>query len=172
MLDMFVALCPRSQMIDVSVEANCPNIRYTKSAYHFYGNPDNSGENSNGTVHSGGNFPEKSNTFRGITFSHFYISLFGNAFKSSTICQKFFTEISLQMESAPRVGIPNEALKTMLTSQDPSLRLSPVPTRFSRNFFRFAFLTILDPIKLQMYVNNEVRNYTLQFPPEGTRNLG
>ena len=61
-------------------------------------------------------FRKKSNTFRGITFSHFYISLFGNAFKSSTICQKFFTEISLQMESAPRVGIPNEALKTMFTS--------------------------------------------------------
>ena len=59
MLDMFVALCARSQIIDVSVEANCPNIRYTKSAYHFYGNPGNSGENSNGTVHSGGNFPEK-----------------------------------------------------------------------------------------------------------------
>ena len=49
MLDMFVALCARSQMIDVSVEANCPNIRYTKSAYDFYGNPGN----------SGGNFPEK-----------------------------------------------------------------------------------------------------------------
>ena len=58
MLDMFAALCARSQMIDVTVEANCPNIRYTKSAYHFYGNPGNSGENSNGTVHHGGNFPE------------------------------------------------------------------------------------------------------------------
>ena len=38
------------------------------SAYHLYGKPGNSGENSNGTVHPGGNFPEKSNTFRGITF--------------------------------------------------------------------------------------------------------
>ena len=28
-------------------------------------------ENSNGTVHPGGNFPEKSNTFRGITLSPF-----------------------------------------------------------------------------------------------------
>ena len=30
-----------------------------------------SGENSNGTVQPGGNFPEKSNTFRGITFLPF-----------------------------------------------------------------------------------------------------
>ena len=28
-------------------------------------------ENLNGTVHSGGNFPEKSNTFRDITFFPF-----------------------------------------------------------------------------------------------------
>ena len=39
----------------------------TLSAYHLYRKPGNSGENSNGTVHPGGNFPEKSNTFRGIT---------------------------------------------------------------------------------------------------------
>ena len=30
-----------------------------------------SGENSNGTVQPGGNFPEKSNTFRGVTFLPF-----------------------------------------------------------------------------------------------------
>ena len=30
-----------------------------KSAYHLYGKPGNSGENSNGTVHSGGMFSEK-----------------------------------------------------------------------------------------------------------------
>ena len=43
------------------------------SAYHLYGKPGESGENSNGTVHPGRNFPEKkSNTFRGITFSRFY----------------------------------------------------------------------------------------------------
>ena len=30
-----------------------------KSAYHLYEKPENSGENSNGTVHPGGNFPEK-----------------------------------------------------------------------------------------------------------------
>ena len=41
---------------------------FTKSAYHLYGKPGNSGENSNGTVHPGGNFPEKSITFRGIIF--------------------------------------------------------------------------------------------------------
>ena len=41
---------------------------FTKSAYHLYGKPGNSGENSNGTVHPVGNFPEKSNTFRGIIF--------------------------------------------------------------------------------------------------------
>ena len=35
------------------------------SAYHLYGKPGNSGENSNRTVHSGGNFPEKY-TFRGF----------------------------------------------------------------------------------------------------------
>ena len=40
---------------------------YIISAYHLYGKPRNFGENSNGTVHKGGNFPEKSNTFRGIT---------------------------------------------------------------------------------------------------------
>ena len=33
----------------------------------MYGKPGNFRENSNGTVHPGGNFPEKSNTFRGIT---------------------------------------------------------------------------------------------------------
>ena len=37
----------------------------------MYGKPENSGENSNGKVHPGGNFPEKSNTFRGITFFPF-----------------------------------------------------------------------------------------------------
>ena len=31
----------------------------SKSAYHLYGKPGNSGENSNGTVHPDGNFPEK-----------------------------------------------------------------------------------------------------------------
>ena len=31
----------------------------TRSAYHLYGKPGNSAENSNGTVHPGGNFPEK-----------------------------------------------------------------------------------------------------------------
>ena len=38
------------------------------SAYHLYEKPGNSGENLNGTVHPGGNVPEKRNTFRGITF--------------------------------------------------------------------------------------------------------
>ena len=37
----------------------------------MYRKPGNSGENSNGTVHPGGNFPEKRNTFRGITFFPF-----------------------------------------------------------------------------------------------------
>ena len=36
------------------------------SDYHLYGIPNNSRENSNGTVHSGGNFPENSNNSRGI----------------------------------------------------------------------------------------------------------
>ena len=44
---------------------------YKGSAYHLYGKPGISGENSNGTVHPGGNFPEESNTFRGITFFSF-----------------------------------------------------------------------------------------------------
>ena len=43
----------------------------TGSAYHLCGKPSNSGENSNGTVQPGGNFPEKSNRFRGITFFPF-----------------------------------------------------------------------------------------------------
>ena len=34
-------------------------VTQTGSAYHFYGKPGNSGENSNGTVHPGGNFLEK-----------------------------------------------------------------------------------------------------------------
>ena len=29
------------------------------SAYHLNGKPGNTGQNSNGTVHPGGNFPEK-----------------------------------------------------------------------------------------------------------------
>ena len=37
------------------------------SVYHLYGKPGNSRENSNGMVHPGGNYAEKSNTFRGIT---------------------------------------------------------------------------------------------------------
>ena len=42
------------------------------SAYYLYGKPGNSGENSNGImVHPDGNFPDKINTFRGITFFPF-----------------------------------------------------------------------------------------------------
>jgi len=41
------------------------------SAYHLYGKPGNTGENSNGMVYPGGNFPEKSNAFWGITFFPF-----------------------------------------------------------------------------------------------------
>ena len=43
-------------------------LELTLRTYHLYGKLRNSGENSNGMVHLGGNFPEKSNTFRGITF--------------------------------------------------------------------------------------------------------
>ena len=42
-------------------------VVFTLNAYHLYGKPGNSGENSNGTVHPGGNFRKKSDTFRGIT---------------------------------------------------------------------------------------------------------
>ena len=109
------------------------------SAYHLYRKPRNTGENSNGMVYPGGNFPEKS-----IYLSRYYmfsvftetteiictvclvnqcqasfwggrwfvltqahplsgvlqmiqllpISLFGDVFKSGTICQKCFIEIS------------------------------------------------------------------------------
>ena len=38
-------------------------ISEIKSAYHLYGKPRNSVENSNGTVHPGGNFPEKKEYF-------------------------------------------------------------------------------------------------------------
>ena len=34
-------------------------MRDTSSAYHLYGKPSNSGENSNGMVHPGGDFPRK-----------------------------------------------------------------------------------------------------------------
>ena len=47
--------------------------RGTGSAYQLYGKPGNSGKNSNGTAHPGGNFPEKSNTFRGTTFFPFLL---------------------------------------------------------------------------------------------------
>ena len=39
----------------------------------FVWKPGNSGKNSNGTVHPGRNFMEKSNTFRGITFFPFLV---------------------------------------------------------------------------------------------------
>ena len=43
------------------------------SAYHLYGKPGNSGENSNGTAHSGGNFPEKKVIpFEVFPFPRFY----------------------------------------------------------------------------------------------------
>ena len=42
--------------------------KQTLSAYHLYGKPGNSGENSNGMVHLDVSFPDKSNTFRGTTF--------------------------------------------------------------------------------------------------------
>ena len=45
--------------------------RGTGSAYHLYGKPGNSGKNSDGTAHPGGNFPEKSDRFRGTTFFPF-----------------------------------------------------------------------------------------------------
>ena len=37
-------------------------------AYHLYGKPGNSGENSTGTVHPGGNFPEKT-----VYLSRYYL---------------------------------------------------------------------------------------------------
>ena len=43
----------------------------TLSAYHLYRKPGNSGKNSDGTAHPGGNFPEKSDSFRGTTFFPF-----------------------------------------------------------------------------------------------------
>ena len=46
--------------------------KQTLSAYHLYGKPGNSGENSNGMVHVDVSFPDKSNTFQGTTFFHFY----------------------------------------------------------------------------------------------------
>ena len=39
----------------------------TMSAYHLYRKAGNTVENSNGMVYPGRDFPEKSNTFRGIT---------------------------------------------------------------------------------------------------------
>ena len=40
---------------------------FALSAYHLYGKPGNSGENSNRTVHPVGILRKRSNTFRGIT---------------------------------------------------------------------------------------------------------
>ena len=57
--------------------------------------------------------PVESNTFRGITFSRFY--------RHFTFRKRFQVQYHL-LESAPRVGIPDEKLKTMLTgSTTPSL---------------------------------------------------
>ena len=43
-----------------------------RSAYHLYGKPGNSGENSNGTVYPGGNFPgKKIIPFEVLPFSRF-----------------------------------------------------------------------------------------------------
>ena len=42
-------------------------VSMTMSAYHLYRKAGNTVENSNGMVYPGRNFPEKSNTFRGIT---------------------------------------------------------------------------------------------------------
>ena len=43
-----------------------------RSAYHLYGKPGNSGENSNGTVYPGGNFPgKKIIPFEVLLFSRF-----------------------------------------------------------------------------------------------------
>ena len=48
-------------------------IALTMSAYHLYGKEGNSGENLNGTVHSGGNFPEKKvMPFKVLLFYRFY----------------------------------------------------------------------------------------------------
>ena len=125
------------------------------SAYHLYGKPENSGENSNGTVHPGGNYPEKRNTFRGITFfpflpndRNFLYHLFGlpvPGFMSrerkiyryfvngttqsrfcfrcqkntSTIWRKFFTEMSVQMGSAPGAPLsPRTAHPNSGTARD------------------------------------------------------
>ena len=96
------------------------------SVYHLYGKPGNSGENSNGAVHPGWDFQEKSNTLRGITFFPFLpkqpkfsvpFVWFTNVrlhverkrkihryksipFLLSVIYGNFFTEISVQMVSA------------------------------------------------------------------------
>ena len=60
------SVVPQMQIHDMG-----PSIVFMKpwALTILYGKPGNSGENSNGTVHPGGLFPEKkSNTFRGITF--------------------------------------------------------------------------------------------------------
>ena len=44
-------------------------LNETRSVYHLYGKNDCSGRKTNGTVCPNGKFPDKSNTFRGITFS-------------------------------------------------------------------------------------------------------
>ena len=48
----------RGREAGVDKKWNIPKLWYT-SHYHLYGKPGNSRENSNGTVHPGGNYPEK-----------------------------------------------------------------------------------------------------------------
>ena len=99
---------------------------YIISTYHLYGIPRNFGENSNGTVHKGGNFPEKSNTFRVITVFLFlrklpkfslpllpsnvtgiFLALKTGTGLSCTI-YKILVNCSLSLDMKPSTGSPNK----------------------------------------------------------------
>ena len=102
-----------------NVSANVGRFAYKRALTN--GKPGNSGENSNGTVHPGGNFPEKKEYFRGITF-------FGFLPKHPTFFEPFAWLTSARLGTLKkyrRGGKTNPNYKTI----DPTEILLPGPSR-------------------------------------------
>ena len=88
-------------------------IVLSTSAYHLYRTPGISGENSNGTIHPSGNFPEKSNTFRGTTFSSF-------------------------LPKRPKFSVPFQGQPTTVFCQEPITRFCKISVRRGRCCLEFS----------------------------------
>ena len=84
----------------------------------MYGKPGNFGENSNGTVHPGGDFPEKRNTFQSITFFPFlpkrptfsvtfvWITSKREKVKIFTVFCKWYNSISFLFSVPKKIPVP------------------------------------------------------------------